>query len=294
MSSSYEEPRMTNEELHRYVTKLLKTTNYLNASNHSDEIFGSNYYDMFADIGVVDPKRHSVGTPINNTINRYYDEKRNYSVLAPTLDPLNIINLSKRVKQSIQENDFSESLFFSTVFDKHEIADRMLEKNLVYSKRLEWMRINDIKTRPKFDQLIALNLLNLDKLDNILRYLTKHYILDKYEQTPRGKNFYTNSVFRNGAATTKIDFTDLYKCMNFPSNFNYYNFPSTELFSIIVRVDIGGPIQIGINEADNDLSAYIDLNVNEEHKIDNSRAVVKSLNIRANGSDSTVRIFGLF
>lgn len=282
-----------NEDMHKIVRTLLNTTDTMNDSELNNMIYGDNYYDNLLGVGVAGLNR-SIGTPTNNMINRYYDEKRNYSVLAPTLDPLSIMNLSKRAKESLQKNDWSESYFFSSLFDKDEVIERYKERTLIYSKRLEWYRINEIKRKPPFNQLLALQLLILDKLDNMLRYQIKHYIHDKVEQTPKGKSFYVKSTFLNGAATTKIDFTDLSKCKNFPDSFNYANFPSTELFSLIVRCDSGGPIQVSTNESDDSLSVYVDLASGEEHKIDNAEATLKSLNIRANGSDAVVRIIGLF
>lgn len=287
------ERKLNNEQMHQIVRTLLNTTDVMNNSELNNAIYGDNYYDNLSDVGVAGLNQ-SVGTPTNNTINRYYDEKRNYSVLAPTLDPLAIMNLSRRAKQALQTNDWSESYFFTSLFDQDEIIERWKEKTLVYSKRLEWKRINEIKRRPAFMQLIGINLLILDKLDNLLRYATKHYIHDKIEQTPKGRSFYVKSVFVNGASPTKIDFTDLTKCKNFPSSFNYYNFPSTELFSILVRCDSGGPIQIATNEEDDSMRVYLDLAAGEEHKIDNAEATIKSVNLKANGSDATVRVIGLY
>lgn len=289
-----EKKRLTNQEIHALVKSLIKTTDYQEGLSSIDNmIFGDDYYDALQSTGTVGLNR-SVGTPTNNTINRYYDEKRNYSVLVPVRDPLNVSNLSRMAKENIQKNDWSESYFFSSMFDKEEIDERWMEKNLIYSKRLEWMRIKEIKRRPPFSQFIAFQLLILDKLDNILRYNTKQYILDKIERKPQGKSFYTNAVFPQTNGACKIDFRDLTKCINIPSGVTWNNFPSTELFSIIIKMDAGGPIQIATNEGERDLSTYIDLKVGEEWKIENSDAIVKSLNIKPNGSDATVRITGLF
>lgn len=282
---------LTNEEMHHVIRHLVNNIDTINQSELSDSIYGTDYYDKLLDTGVAGFNR-SIGSPTNNTINRYYDEKRNYSLLAPTLDPTSIVDISKRAKEYIKKNDWSESLFFSSAFDKDEVEARLLEKSIVYSKRLEWWRINEVKRRPPFAQLIGINLMILDKLDNILRYVTKQYIHEKIETTPKGKNFYVKGTFTNGAVATRFDFTDLSKCKN-TAGLNVVNFPSTEMFSILIRCDSGGPIQIAINEDDN-LTTYIDLAANEEHKIDNSEAVIKSLNIRANGADAVTRIIGLY
>lgn len=258
-----------------------------------DNIYGADYYGTINEIGLSHDKTMSVGTPTKGSINRYYDESRNYSILAPTLDPTHIHNLTKRVRDSIQKNDFSESYFFSSLFDKNDISERYLEKNLIYSKKLEYQRLKAIKERPAFAQLIALNLLILDKLDNILRYNQKHYILNKFEEKPQGINFYTKATFINGAKTTRYEFTDIGKCENMPEA-PYHNFPSTELFSLIVRCDSGGPIEIAPNMPEGNLNAYIELKANEEHKIENTSALTKSLNIKASGSNAVVRILGLF
>lgn len=293
-SRPYKKPNVnTLDETARIIQTMIKSTNIGSQLDSSSAIYGADYYNTLDDIGLTYGNQ-SVGSPTNNLINRYYDEKRNYSWLVPVVNPLNIYQLSRRVKQSIQENDYSESNFFSSTFEKQDISERFLEKNLVYSKKLEYYRINEIKQRQPIQQLIGLNLLVLDKLDNILRYITKEYILNKYEKQPEGKNFYTKSIFINGAAPTKIDFTELDKCGNLPPTFNYKNFPSTELFSLIVKLDSGGPIQIGINESDKDYSTYIDLAVNETHEISNEKATIKSLNIMANGADATCRIIGMF
>lgn len=283
----------TVDDTARIIQTMLKSTNVLSQLDFTASIYGSDYYGTLDDIGLTYGNQ-SVGSPTNNAINRYYDEKRNYSWLVPVTNPLNIYQLSRRVKQSIQENDYSESNFFSSTFEKQDISERFLEKNLVYSKKLEYYRINEIKTRTPIQQLIGLNLLVLDKLDNILRFITKEYILNKYEKQPTGKSFYTKSIFINGATPTKIDFTDLEKVQNPPPTFTYKNFPSTELFSLIIKVDAGGPIQIGINESDTNLDTYIDLAINETHEMSNDKATIKSVNIRANGSDSTVRVIGMF
>lgn len=282
---------LSNEEVVNTVKKLLRGGPLTDIP--SGEYYGDNYYQNLDDIGLTN-ENNSVSTPTRGSVNRYYDEKRNYSLLAPTLDPTNIYNLTKRVRDSIKQNDFSESYFFSSLFDEKEINERFLEKKLIYSKRLEYLRIKDIKERPPFAQLLAFNLLILDKLDNILRYNQKHYILNKLEEQPQGKNFYTKTTFVNGANTTKFDFTDLSNCLNIPDNTNINNFPSTEMFSLIVRCDSGGPIEIAPNEPEGNLNTYIEIKANEEHKIENTRAIVKSLNIRANGSNAVVRLLGLW
>jgi hypothetical protein len=294
MSATEKNPEVvTVAEMQNIIRQIMKSTQAMNNADVTDPTYGANYYDTLDDIGLTNFNK-SVGNPAQHSINQYYDEKRNYSLLAPRLDPLNIHNLTRRVRQSISENDYSESQFFSSVFDKDEITNRFLEKKLIYSKRLEYFRLYDIKKRPPMEQLIALNLLVLDKLDNILRYSTKSYILEKYENQPLGKNFFLKSTFVEGAKTTKIDFTELNKCMNLPANFSPHNFPNTELFSVIIRVDSGGPVQVGFNESESDLSAYVELKANEEHKMENQRALIKSLNIKANGADSVVRIIGLY
>lgn len=281
-------------DLNDAIKLLMKTNKQIKDITHNDSVFGSDYYTSVNDIGLSDYNK-DIGDPTRGSINRYYDEKQNPSILTPTLDPLNIYNLTERVKNSIQTNDYSESYFFSSAFDKDEISERFLEKNTLYSKRLEWYRINEIKRmQQKSEQLIAVNLLLLDKLDNILRYNIKHYILDKYESKPVGKSFYVAPTLTNGSPTTRIDFTDLGKCKNLPNNFNANNFPHTELFSIVIKVDTGGPILIGLNEPEGNLNAYIKVNLNEEYKIDNVTAFIKSINIVANGADSSVRIIGIF
>lgn len=280
------------DELSDAIKLLAKTKKQFNEISHTDTIFGSDYYNTVNDIGVSDWKK-SVGSPTDNSINRYYDEKKNYSILAPTLDPLNIYQLTHRVKQSIQENDYSESYFFSSTFDRDEITSRFLEKNIIYSKRLEWMRINDIKRMQKSEQLLAINLLILDKLDNILRYHTKQYILDKYESNPIGKAFYLSTTLVGNASTSKIDFTDSNKCLNLPDGFRPSNFPNTELFSLVVKVDSGGPVFLGINEPEGKLDAYVQMNLNEEYKVENPRALIKSLNMYST-VNSNIRVIGMF
>ncbi len=282
-------------ETKKALEKIMKNTTFLVQEDIHGSQFGSDYYNKLDETGLIDTATSLGANPTTGSINRYYDESRNLSVLSPTLDPFNIMNVSRQVKENIQKNDFSESYFFSSEFDKQEIEARFREKKLMRSKLLEYFRLQEIKQKHPMEQLISLNLLILDKLDNILRYNTKQYILDKIERRPVGKMFFCKTTLVFTEQTTKIVFTDESKVKNRPTGgLNMTNFPSTELFSLVVRVDSGGPVTIATNESDTNYNTYVELKANEEHKVEEDSALIKSINLRANDSNAAVRIIGLY
>ena len=292
---SYDGDYDLDTETKRALRKVLKNTEGIVSDEIHGSQLGSDYYRIQDKIGVIDTATGLNQNPITSSINRYYDESVNLNVLVPALDPFNIANLSRDVKNSIAKNDFSESYLFSADFDKNEIIQRFRERKTLRSKLLEYYRINKIKQKHPMEQLIGLDLMILDKLDNILRYSVKQYILDKFEKRPQGKPFYTKTNFIATENTTKIVFTDESKVKDRPSSgMNWVNFPSTELFSLTVKCDSGGPITIGLNESDTNYETYIEIKAGEEYRVEEDSALIKSLNIRANSNDAVVRLIGLY
>lgn len=220
-------------------------------------------------------------------------------------------NLSKVALDRKEANlyniqDFSETSAQRILEKTHRILtdpDRKLQAQELIEIQRQKGRLLDDKLHPiwkilNYDEMILkVNTLMLNRLTDVLDYMEKQYTFSKYELRPKGYTFYGEMTLPAGGAVTHFDFTDDTKNKNVPANAQIFRFPRHNLLSLQIIFDAGTNLYYSTNEPTNSEYAYVKLTnaiLPNQVLIKPGQQVLQTLNIRADTSDATVRLVGLY
>jgi uncharacterized protein YlaI len=252
------------------------------------------------------PMTHDVNT---TTVLHYYDTAKQKTPLDNRLETTpNLAEIAKDFKQNELHDiqDWSNEAARAIQFKTHRIQNDPIRKFQAQvlidiqtmKSRLKnpHNRIHPVDKMVTYNaMLLNVNTLLLERITDVLDYQEKIYMFNKYEDKPRGVQFYAELTLTDGNNATKFDFIDATKNKNVPNNSNLYDYPYHKLFWLQVVMDSGTNIFLATNKPDNNLETTVKISSTATpYTMEPKSFAIESLNIRAQGADATVRLFGLF
>jgi hypothetical protein len=143
--------------------------------------------------------------------------------------------------------------------------------------------------------LLDVNIMLLNRMTDVLDYQEKIHMFNKYETKPLGQNFYAEITLKAGDEAMKLDFTDSANNRNVPASALLYDFPKHNLLSLQIIFDSGTDLYFSTNKPTNSLETYMRLKTPpQQYTMTPGQFSIKSVNLRASGSDASVRLLGLY
>jgi hypothetical protein len=277
-------------------------------------LLNDDYYGIMGALGFYDntklPKRGPLTHDTDTTTSlHYYDTSRKKTPIDKREDTnLNLSQVAQDYSNSelYEIQDFSEASARRIKEKTHRILNdpiRKLQSQLLIDIQEMKGKLQDPRAKiHPIDKLVAyssmllnVNTILLERMTDVLDYQEKIFMFNKYETKPKAQLFYCEMTLTDGAEATKIDFSDAKYNLNIPLNAKIYDFPSHNLLSLQIIFDSGTNLFISTNKPANSLETTLKLNSPpQEYTVTPGQFSIKSLNMRAQGSDSVVRIIGLY
>jgi hypothetical protein len=278
-------------------------------------ILDGDYYAWLGAAGYYDNSRFPIDGPLTHDTNtttalHYYDISKKKTPVDKRTDTINP-NLSQ-VALDYSNAELYDVQDFATQAEKrikektHRILNDPIRKiqsqALIDIQKVKGDIIKNKTTIAPLQQvilynqmLLTVNTLLLERITDIVDLQEKLYMFNKYETKPLANNFYAEMTLVAGNDATKLDFTDSTNNKNIPATAKLYDFPKHNLLSLQVIFDSGTDLYFATNKPANSLETTVKLtSPPQQYTLTPGQFSIKSVNLRASGTDGTVRLIGLY
>ncbi len=279
-------------------------------------IYDGDYYGWLGAAGYYDNSKYPIDGPLvhpteTTTALHYYDVSKKKTPVDKRLDTINpnlsqvalnysnaelydVQDFASAAEQRIREkthrilNDPIRKFQSQALIDIQKVKGDILKQKNKISPLHQVLLYNQM--------MLTVNTLLLERITDIVDLQEKLYMFNKYETKPLANNFYAEMTLTAGAEATKLDFTDSSNNRNVPSNAVMYDFPKHNLLSLQLVFDSGTDLYFATNKPTNSLETTVRLtgSLPQQYTLAPGQFSIKSVNLRASGTDATVRLIGLY
>lgn len=278
-------------------------------------ILDGDYYGWLGAAGYYDNSKYPIDGPLvhpteTTTALHYYDMSKKKTPVDKRLDTINpnlsqvaldysnaelydVQDFAAKAEQRIREkthrilNDPIRKFQSQALIDIQKVKGDIIKKKDSIAPLQQVLLYNQM--------LLTVNTLLLERLTDVVDLQEKIYMFNKYETKPLATNFYAEMTLTADAEATKLDFTDSSNNRNVPAGAKLFDFPRHNLLSLQVIFDSGTDLYFATNKPVNSLETTVRLtSPPQPYTLAPGQFSIKSVNLRASGTDATVRLIGLY